>query len=370
VTVVEASSTTAFGSERGRSTEAPGGAVLAVVSSLLVAAALVLVAPRSAAADELSSARAEAASIAAQLNADQTLLDQASERYFAANQRFEQASAALAATEAELAHDRTAVAADEVALRRAAIDAYTSAGTEAGMASLFSSGPLQASIASEYAELASDDLQEALAGLHEAESRLAATEALQKAERDQAAQALAAAAAARQQAARAAASAEAALRAARGRVGAILAAEQAAAATRDQAAFAARQAAAGPPPPLPPAGGAARAVAAAESQVGTPYVWGGATPGVGFDCSGLTMWAWGQAGVSLPHSAAAQYDDVEHIPLSAIEPGDLLFWASGGSIDHVAIYIGNGEVVNAPETGERVRIQPIWTDGLVGAGRP
>jgi cell wall-associated NlpC family hydrolase len=120
---------------------------------------------------------------------------------------------------------------------------------------------------------------------------------------------------------------------------------------------------------LPPAGGASRVVSAAESQIGVPYQWGGESPGVGFDCSGLTQWSWRQAGVGLPRTAQAQYDSVAHIPLSALQPGDLVFWGWGG-ISHVAIYVGNGSVVHAPSSGETVRIQGIWGDGLVGAGRP
>jgi cell wall-associated NlpC family hydrolase len=126
-----------------------------------------------------------------------------------------------------------------------------------------------------------------------------------------------------------------------------------------------------PPPVIAPSGGAGRAVAAAESQIGVPYEWGGEDPGVGFDCSGLTQWAWGQAGVSLPRTAQEQYDAVEHVSLSALEPGDLLFWGGGpGDIGHVGMYVGGGEVIHAPETGEVVHIQPIWNSDLVGAGRP
>jgi cell wall-associated NlpC family hydrolase len=106
------------------------------------------------------------------------------------------------------------------------------------------------------------------------------------------------------------------------------------------------------------------------SQIGVPYVWGGATPGVGFDCSGLTMWAWGRAGVSLPHSAAEQYADTEHVPLSDLEPGDLIFYDEGGVIGHVTMFIGGGQMVQAPETGENVQVTGIWSQGLVGAGRP
>ena len=82
-----------------------------------------------------------------------------------------------------------------------------------------------------------------------------------------------------------------------------------------------------------------------------PYQWGGETPGVGFDCSGLTQWAWGQAGVGLPRTAAAQYDAITHVPLSALQPGDLVFWGDGGGISHVAMYVGGGDVVHAPSTG-------------------
>ena len=122
-------------------------------------------------------------------------------------------------------------------------------------------------------------------------------------------------------------------------------------------------------PNLPAAGGAATAIAAAESQIGVPYVWGGESPGQGFDCSGLTQWAWRQAGVDLPRTAAAQYDAIAHVPLSDLQPGDLLFWGVGG-ISHVGMYVGGGDIINAPETGELVRVEAIWNNGLVGAGRP
>jgi cell wall-associated NlpC family hydrolase len=110
---------------------------------------------------------------------------------------------------------------------------------------------------------------------------------------------------------------------------------------------------------------AAVAVAAAEGRVGDPYVWGAAGPGA-FDCSGLVMWAYAQAGVYLPHYSGAQYDDTIHIPMSDLEPGDLVFPADPG--EHVAIYIGNGEIVQAPYTGANVQIVPL-TDFFVLASR-
>ena len=82
---------------------------------------------------------------------------------------------------------------------------------------------------------------------------------------------------------------------------------------------------------------------AALSQVGGRYVAFAASPGVGFDCSGLTMWAWGQAGVSLPHYSRAQYASLPHVPLDQLQPGDLVFM--GSPIHHVGMYIGNGQMV-------------------------
>ncbi|HYA67584.1 MAG TPA: C40 family peptidase, partial [Acidimicrobiales bacterium] len=169
-----------------------------------------------------------------------------------------------------------------------------------------------------------------------------------------------------------------------GRIATLVAQRQAAEAAAAHAAFEARLSASsssagssagggGPGrvlPALPPAGGAAAAVAAAESQIGVPYVWGGESPGHGFDCSGLVQWAWRQAGVDLPRTAAAQYDAIPHIPLSDLQPGDLVFWAYGGGVSHVGMYVGGGSVVDAPQTGQDVQLQPIWNGGLVGAGRP
>lgn len=110
----------------------------------------------------------------------------------------------------------------------------------------------------------------------------------------------------------------------------------------------------------PPSDIGAAVVAAAESQVGVPYEWGGDTPGVGFDCSGLVMWAFAQVGISLPHFSGAQFAAGVQIPMSDLEPGDLVFFANPD--DHVAIYVGGGDIVEAPTFGQDVHIVPMYSE--------
>src|SRR5689334_1716621 len=100
---------------------------------------------------------------------------------------------------------------------------------------------------------------------------------------------------------------------------------------------------------------AAGAVREALTQLGVPYVWGGESAGRGFDCSGLTQWAYGKEGINLPHDAAAQTIG-QRVPESNLAPGDLAVWDG-----HVAMYIGNGTMIEAPHTGDVVHIVPLRT---------
>ncbi|HYJ72095.1 MAG TPA: NlpC/P60 family protein, partial [Actinomycetota bacterium] len=117
----------------------------------------------------------------------------------------------------------------------------------------------------------------------------------------------------------------------------------------------------GPVAPPPSGGGggggsAAAVVAYARAQVGKPYCYGGSGPGC-FDCSGLTMMAWRQAGVSLPHSSASQYNVGRRISAGELQPGDLIFYYS--PISHVSVYIGGGQRISATHTGDYVRVQSL-----------
>lgn len=135
---------------------------------------------------------------------------------------------------------------------------------------------------------------------------------------------------------------------------------------------------------------AATAVNAAKSEIGTPYSWGGGnangvTKGsccspngssgasiTGFDCSGLALYAYAQAGIDLPRTAAQQYAASEHVNPGQMRPGDLVFYGtSAANIHHVGIYVGNGYIINAPKPGTRVRYDPMdLMSDLYAVARP
>jgi peptidoglycan DL-endopeptidase CwlO len=117
----------------------------------------------------------------------------------------------------------------------------------------------------------------------------------------------------------------------------------------------------------PASGRASEAIKTAYAQLGDPYVFGAAGPS-SFDCSGLTMFAWSSAGVSLPHSSSAQYSSLPHVAIADLQPGDLVFYYS--PISHVAIYIGGGRIIHAPHPGESVQIVSLHLMPISGAARP
>jgi cell wall-associated NlpC family hydrolase len=134
------------------------------------------------------------------------------------------------------------------------------------------------------------------------------------------------------------------------------------------------------------ASAAQTAIDAAMRYLGTPYAWGGGGsdgPGrgfaqggntVGFDCSGLTQYAYGQAGIYIPRNSRAQYSSLPKVAADDLQAGDLVFWATNPSnpatIHHVALYMGGGKVVQAPQTGDVVKVSDMWWRGYAGAVRP
>jgi cell wall-associated NlpC family hydrolase len=364
-----------------------------------------------AAADQVATDKAKAAQINAQVQASAVRIAALGQQYDEAQNQIQALDQQIAATRAQIAADRHQVSGDRSTLQKAAISNYVNDDQAASANPLFDANQKTLADSQEYAQVAEGDIDTAVANLNTAQNQLnlqdsqlqsqqqAATAAANTASQAQAQatvqqqqqQAALAQANAQVQAdiqAEQAAAAAAAAQAAAARIAAAQrqqAAEQAAAAAAaaataraaatgsapSVAASAANPAAASYVPPPPSAGGAGEAaVQAAESQLGVPYVWGGESPGHGFDCSGLVAWAWGQAGVSLPHFSGAQMADSTPVPIADLQPGDLLFYGPGGD-EHVAMYIGGNQMIEAPYTGAVVWITGLRLgSGFAGAGRP
>ena len=112
------------------------------------------------------------------------------------------------------------------------------------------------------------------------------------------------------------------------------------------------------PQPAPPAYEAA--VATALAQLGKRYVWAQRGPDT-FDCSGLMQFAWASAGIDIPNDTYAQWRGLDHVSIDELQPGDLIFTTSLG---HVYMYVGDGQVIHAPGTGQRVKLAPMPTRGI------
>jgi cell wall-associated NlpC family hydrolase len=324
----------------------------------------------------VSSQGATIGSLQAQANQLQQEISAAGSQISALGQRYDQAKNQLAAIENQITVTKTKITTDQhhvyldkVHLRTAAINTYVTDGT-AGVSPLFSGNQKTYAAQQEYGQVAAGNLDVAVADLHTDQIALNSEKAQLLTQKTSAQASVNAAYAAQTAAHAQQAALDSELSQVKGELGVLEQQDQAAANSRETSRTQAVLTAGASFPPPPPNSAGGRAVAAAETQLGVPYVWGGESPGRGFDCSGLTAWAWGQAGVSLPHYSGAQMSDSAPVPVSDLEPGDLLFYGPGGS-DHVAMYVGSGEMIEAPETGEVVHITPIRLgDGFVGAGRP
>lgn len=366
----------------------------------------------------IAQASAEAAQMETVILSQQQQLETLSERYDRANVELAQIRRRLTSADASLAAARRRQAAARRQLRTAAVDAYMSDSAGAAIDELFSPTSDATTARIEYQDTAIGDVSGAINAEQASERRLDALRASLHRQEQRAGREAAVVQQAQRQAQATAAASQSTLAQVKGHLAQLIAqqaavqAAQAAAVAEAAASAAARQAAArqaeaaaqvaetvdagssaassagssanqaaggsgsvgsGSPPPA--GGPGAVAVAAAESYLGVPYVWGGASR-AGVDCSGLVMLAWQAAGVSLVHSAALQYDESVHIPLDQVQPGDLLFYDFDGTgIDHVVMYVGSGPygadtIIQAAHTGTVVEFDPIWYGGLVGAGRP
>jgi len=343
------------------------------VAGLLAVAVPAAVSTIAGAASPLSSEQARATQLAAEIQQTGQQVDALDQRYQAALADKSSIDGKIGVTTTQIDHSMVAIAKDRVTLHKAAIEAYVSGGTAAAASVLFSGSQTSAMDSSVYNQVITGDLHTAMADLNTAVAQLDTQRQTLKTEDAQATQAIATAHDAYQQAQTLETQQRSELSQVKGQIATLIAQQQAAAQATQQAQAQATLTASprtfSPPPPAGGGGGAV-AVRAAESQVGVPYVWGDESPGSGFDCSGLTAWAWGQAGVYLPHYSGAQMADSSPVPISDLQPGDLLFYGPGGSA-HVAMYVGGGMMIEATFPGTRVRIDPVrFGTGFAGAGRP
>jgi cell wall-associated NlpC family hydrolase len=391
---------------------------------------------------QIDATQSQVDSILATIAHEQQVSDSLSQKYDTAQQQVQQVHAALVATQSQLTVIRAHLAADRKRLGNDAINAYVYGVNDAASPDLFTTPATKADATKVYNETVVGDLAGAAKAVQRAQSSLETQQARQQDEERQANAAAAqvrtleAANESAQQAAEAtlhqvqgqlaqevAAAAEekakeeaAAAAAARNKAAQEAAIAAAAAATNVAQTVGGTQAGAtatnganqaaggtggsasgggsaggspsggsgsGSPPTNVGSSGAATgagnaAVTAAETQLGVPYQWGGESPGSGFDCSGLTQWAWARAGVSIPRTSQTQWAGLPHVSLSALQPGDLLFYFNldgDNSVDHVVMYVGSGPygsqtIIQAPHTGSTVSYAPVFTLGLIGAARP
>jgi peptidoglycan DL-endopeptidase CwlO len=359
----------------------------AVAVALMLAATLAV---GTAGADPIADKKAQAARLAAQLDAKATAGEVLTEQYNgarlkagAAEADANKAVAALAAAEAAAKHA-------EVALKETAVQAYVHGGfLPVSQNAASPKDALDLTVRRKYMSVVADRQADALnasrVAREDADRQRLALEGARQASR----QALAAVEGKRKAAAAAVGEQQALLNQVKGELGTLVAAEQRRKAEEEarrvQAALAAQRAApsrtsggsSGAPllnrstgtaptnPPPPPNAGAAAAVAEAKKQLGKPYQWGGSGPD-SFDCSGLTAWAWKAAGKTLSHYTGAQYNETARVAIADLQPGDLVFF--GSDLHHMGIYVGSGQMIHAPQTGDVVKYSTIYRSDLAQSG--
>ncbi len=283
--------------------------------------------------------QAQAQQLAAQISATGTKLDAVNEQVNGALVRLQQSNAAIADAEARIASAKAQTDALEQLVHARAVAIYQSA-SNGSDTTIFSIDPGELASSQKYTQAASDRDNTLVDQLNVSKAELSVRERDAQTARQQAQKDVAAL-----QAAQAALHAqESQLQALDGQVQGQLVSLVAQARAQQQASEAPGNL--GPIPVV--GGGAGQAVAFARAQLGKCYATGG-TGNPCFDCSGLTMAAWGSAGVGMSHFSGAQYDEFPHIPMSALQPGDLVFTADPSQ--HVGIYIGGGTVIHASNPG-------------------
>ena len=311
-------------------------------------------------ADPISDKRAEALALQQQITATNENLSALGEEYNAAQLRLDQAQADVAAIQAQIDATRAEIARIKGVVRDRAAAVYRRAASGQSFQNFNVRDAQEFASREHYAAAQSDADNQLAEQLAAAKEQLSEQRATVQAARD-------AAATERERLARAKASLEAAsaqqealLAQVQGDIAQLIEQEmerlEAEALAQARATYGVNVEAY---PDLPPPGpSTAQATDFAYQQMGKTYVYAAAGPDH-YDCSGLVMAAFKSAGVSLPHYSGAQYQLLPHVPLDAMQRGDLLFWGSGGS-SHVAIYLGDGQIIESGGTGHDVHVGAIW----------
>jgi cell wall-associated NlpC family hydrolase len=331
--------------------------------------------------------QAEAASLEQQINANGIHIDALNEQINSAQIQLDAANATIAQADAQVAAAKSKTRSLRNALAERAASVYRQSGTN-GVADLDAQSATELATREQYTTLAADRDHQLVAQLAAAREDLAARKATAEDARASAAKTEQQIQSAKDDIVAGDKKQRDLLSQVKGEIAVLVAQQEADRVARETAAAQARMATATTQAPATnngggggtvsrgdtsadttpravpaPSGGAATAIAYAQAQLGKPYCYAGVGPDC-YDCSGLTMMAWGQAGVGMPHGSTEQYNMFPHVPLSQAQPGDLIVWDG-----HVGLYIGGGMMIHAPHTGTVVQVAPIYGTPW-GAARP
>ena len=346
--------------------------ILTIFTALLVTASVMTVLSRPAGATSIAQEKQRAADLYSQIQRVGNQVQYLGQKFDLAHMKYAHIVDTIANTKAIVAGIENQVVGDNARLKADAVFAYVTNGSAASNNPLFNSNATAVGATDVYNQLATGNIGSVIASLKSNQVELTQERGILSSEMAAASAAADAAQANYRQYLTLQANIEQARSQVEGQISAYYNAIQAAAAAASVHAVTA--AIATPPPPAaataapPPSTLGEAAVRAAESYLGVWYAWGGASRS-GVDCSGLVMLAYAAVGVYLPHYSGAQFNDTVRVPLWDIQPGDLLFYGYNGD-EHVAMYVGGGNMIEAPQTGYQVHITPIrlgW--GFAGIGR-
>ena len=343
---------------RGRGAGRRGRFLAAAMVMLLVGAVLTVGLAPMVGAQSIEDMQAEAAAIQDQIEATDLEISALSQDLASAEARREAAAQAIADAEAQIAAAKAEVKRIKGLIRETAASLYRNAMNGNSIDDFDMESVDDLNRRSQYSAVMADRDDKLLEQLDAAQQDLALRKAEAERARDEAAAQSAAIADSKAAVEAAQAQQQTVLAQVQGEIAAAVAAEQR---RREEAARARFRVAAGPvsyPNVGPPNGSASQAIAFARGVIGAGY---STNPRMGptYDCSGLTHMAWRAAGIIIPTVSGTQWAGLPHVPLNAVQPGDLIFWGPGGS-SHVALYAGGGMIIDASSSKDSVVERPIW----------